>query len=79
MIIKILGSCCGNCDTLEENAQTAVKEMGLEVEIVKITDVKDIMTYGVMTTPALVIDEKVVSYGKVLSPKEIIKIIESAR
>lgn len=79
MIIKILGSCCGNCDILEENAKAAVKEMSLEVEIVKITDVRDIMTYGVMTTPALVIDEKVVSYGKVLKPKEIIRIIESVR
>lgn len=79
MIMKILGSCCGNCNLLEENTKAAVKEMGLEVEIVKITDVKDIMTYGVMTTPALVIDEKVVSYGKVLKPKEIIKIIERVR
>jgi len=76
MIIKILGSGCRNCVTLKENTETALKEKGMQAEIVKVTDIKDIMTYGVMSTPALVIDEKVVSFGKVLKPKEIIKIIE---
>lgn len=76
MVIKILGSGCKNCITLKENTETALKEIGLEAEIVKVTDFKDIMAYGVMSTPALVIDEKVVSFGKVLKPKEIEKIIE---
>lgn len=76
MVIKILGSGCKNCVTLNENTETALKEIGLDAEIVKVTDFKDIMAYGVMSTPALVIDEKVVSFGKVLKPKEIEKIIE---
>lgn len=76
MMIKILGSGCKNCVTLKENTEAALKELGLEAEVVKVTDFKDIMAYGVMSTPALVIDEKVVSFGKVLKPKEIVKIIE---
>lgn len=75
MIIKILGSGCRNCVALKENTEVALKEAGMEAEIVKITDFKDIMAYGVMRTPALVIDEKVVSFGKVLKPKEIVKIL----
>jgi small redox-active disulfide protein 2 len=76
LVIKILGSGCKNCITLKENAEIALKEAGITAEIVKVTDFKDIMAYGVMSTPALVIDEKVVSFGKVLKPKEIAKIIE---
>lgn len=79
MIIKILGSGCKNCVTLTENTKEAIKEMGIDAEIVKVTDFKDIMTYGVMSTPALVIDEKVVSFGKVLKTKDIENIIEKAR
>lgn len=76
MVIKILGSGCKSCVTLKENAETAIKEAGIAAEIVKVTDFKDIMSYGVMSTPALVIDEKVVSFGKVLKPNEILRIIE---
>lgn len=76
MIIKILGSGCKKCITLKENTEIALKETGKEAEIIKVMDFKDIMAYGVMTTPALVINEKVVSFGKVLKPKEIIKILE---
>jgi len=79
MIIKILGSGCKNCITLKENTEMALEEVGVEAEIIKVTDFKDIMAYGVMSTPALVIDEKVVSFGKVLKPKEIIKILENVR
>jgi small redox-active disulfide protein 2 len=79
MIVKILGSGCKNCITLKENTETALKEAGVEAEVVKVTDFKDIMAYGVMTTPALVIDEKVVSFGKVLKPKEITKILENVK
>ncbi|MDF2841351.1 MAG: redox-active disulfide protein [Clostridia bacterium] len=79
MIIKVLGSGCKNCVTLKENTEAALKEAGVEAEIVKVTDFKDIMAYGVMTTPALVIDEKVVSFGKVLKPKEITKILENVK
>lgn len=79
MIIKILGSGCKNCVSLKENTELALKETGLEAEVVKVTDFKDIMTYGVMSTPALVVDEKVVSFGKVLKPKEIVKILETLK
>ncbi|MDD2481734.1 MAG: thioredoxin family protein [Lutispora sp.] len=79
MIIKILGSGCKNCVALKENTEAALKETGIKAEIVKVTDFKDIMAYGVMTTPALVIDEKVVSFGKILKPKEIVKILENLR
>lgn len=76
MIVKILGSGCSKCNQLKENTEAALKEAGIEAEIVKVTDFKDIMAYGVMQTPALVIDEKVVSYGKVLKPHDIVKLLE---
>lgn len=79
MLIKILGSGCKNCATLTENTKVALKEVGVEAEVLKVTDFKDIMAFGVMSTPALVIDEKVVSFGKVLIPKEIIKLLEKAK
>lgn len=76
MIIKILGSGCKNCITLKENTEAALKETGMEAEIIKVTDFKDIMAFGVMSTPALVVDEKVVSFGKVLKPQEIANILK---
>lgn len=79
MIIKILGTGCKKCEDLMENTEAALKEAGIEAEIVKVTELKDIMAFGVMTTPALVIDEKVVSYGKVLKSKEIVKMLEKVR
>ncbi len=79
MNIKILGSGCRNCTLLMENTEAAIKEAGIAAEISKVTDIKEIMAYGVMSTPALVIDEKVVSFGRVLKPKEIIKIIEKIK
>lgn len=77
MVIKILGSGCKNCVALEENTRVALKEAGIEAEVIKVTDFKEIMTYGVMRTPAIVVDEKVLSYGKVLKPKDIIKMLQS--
>lgn len=79
MKIKILGSGCKKCVTLKENTEIALKETGMDADIIKVMDFKDIMAYGVMTTPALVINEKVVSFGKVLKLKEIIKILESSK
>lgn len=76
MIIKILGSGCKNCVALKENTETALKETGIDAEVVKVENMKDIVSYGVMQTPALVIDEKVVSYGKVLKPKDIVEILK---
>jgi small redox-active disulfide protein 2 len=66
---------CKNCQALKENTEAALKEAAVKAEVIKVEDLKDIMGYGVMSTPALVIDEKVVSYGKVLKPKEIVKIL----
>ena len=76
MKIKILGSGCPNCKVLEANVKKAVKEMKISAKIEKVTDISKIMEYGVMSTPALVVDEKVVSYGKVLSPEEIKKLLK---
>ncbi|MGL5205990.1 MAG: thioredoxin family protein [Acidaminococcaceae bacterium] len=76
MKIKILGSGCKNCITLADNTKAALAELGEEAELEKVTDFAEIAKYGVMSTPGLVIDEKVVSYGKVLKPQDIVKIIE---
>jgi len=75
MKIEILGTGCPKCKTLTENTETTVKELGIEAEIVKITKLKDIMNYGVMLTPALVVDGTVKSAGKVLTPEEIKKFL----
>lgn len=71
MIIKVLGSGCANCVKLEENAKLAAKELGLEAEFIKVKDMEGIASYGIMRTPGLVVDEKVVSYGKVLTAEQI--------
>ncbi|KAJ48936.1 small redox-active disulfide protein 2 [Clostridium tetanomorphum] len=73
MIIKVLGSGCTNCKKLEENTRKAVEELGVDATIEKVTDMKDILSYGVMKTPALVVDEKVKVMGRVLSSEEIKK------
>ncbi|MGV8984085.1 thioredoxin family protein [Clostridium sp.] len=73
MIIKVLGSGCSNCKKLEENTRKAVEELGIEATIEKVEDFKKIMAYGVMKTPALVVDEKVKIMGRVPSAEEIKK------
>lgn len=75
MKIEILGTGCPKCKTLTANAEQAVKELGIEAEIVKVTKLQDIMNYGVMLTPALVVDGAVKSSGKVLSSEEIKKLL----
>jgi len=79
MIIKVLGSGCKNCISLKENTEKALQETGIIAEIIKVENMKDIVSYGVMQTPALVIDEKVVSYGKVLKPGDIVKLLEKSK
>lgn len=76
MEIKILGIGCNNCVNLAKNTEEALKELGMEATITKVTDMKDISKYGIMRTPGLVIDEKVVSYGKVASTKEIAEFLK---
>ncbi len=73
MIIRVLGSGCVNCKKLEENAKKAVEGLGINATIEKVQDFKEIMKYGVMKTPALVVDEKVVVMGKVAKVDEIRK------
>jgi len=75
MNIKVLGSGCAKCKKLHNNVETALKESGVEATLEKVEDINKIIDYGVMMTPALVIDEVVKSVGKVLSPKDIIKLI----
>lgn len=73
--IKVLGSGCKNCHTLLENTQKAVANMGLEVEVEYITDLQIVMEYGVMSMPALVVNEKVVAMGKVYKADEVEKLL----
>lgn len=74
--VKILGSGCAKCNQLEANTLEALKTLGVDTAIDHITDFTQIAAYGVMTTPALVVDGKVVSFGKVLKTDEVIAILE---
>ncbi len=71
MEIKILGTGCPKCDKLENETRLAAEEMGLDCTIEKVSQVKDIMAYGVMITPALVVDGEVKAVGKVPARDEI--------
>lgn len=73
--IQILGTGCPKCKKLAENAQTAVESAGVECEVEKVTDINEIMKFGVMLTPALAIDGQVKVVGKVPSPDEIKKML----
>lgn len=69
--IQILGSGCAKCNKLAENADAAAKELGLDYELIHITDITDIFNFGVMMTPALAVDGDVKIVGKVSSVEEI--------
>jgi small redox-active disulfide protein 2 len=75
MKIEILGTGCPKCKQLAANAEAAVKELNLRAEIGKVTDIDKITDYGVMMTPALVVDGTVVSSGKLLNKDDIKKIL----
>jgi small redox-active disulfide protein 2 len=77
MIIKVLGTGCPNCKTLENHTRKAVEELGNHAEVVKVEDISKIIGYQVVRLPALVVDEQVVMYGKVPSVDEIKKLIGS--
>lgn len=79
MKVQILGTGCPKCRTLTERVEAAVKEMGLDCEVVKVTDINEIMALGVMMTPGLAIDGEVRSTGKLLSMDEIKTVLEAAR
>lgn len=69
--VQILGTGCQKCEQLEKNAQMAVHQLGIQAEVVKISDIREITKFGVMMTPGLAIDDEVKSTGKVLSVEEI--------
>lgn len=69
--IQILGTGCPKCKQLTENAEKAAKELGIDYQIEKVTDINKIMDFGVMMTPALAIDGEVKSVGKIILPDEI--------
>lgn len=71
MRIQVLGTGCAKCKTLTANAQRALQELGRDAVVEKVEDVREIMKFGVMTTPALVVDGVVKAAGKVLSPEAI--------
>ncbi len=71
MKVQILGSGCAKCKLLEQHAREAVAELGIDAEIVKLSDIDEIMEMGVMMTPALAIDGQVKSVGKVLTKDQV--------
>ncbi|MCD6329069.1 MAG: TM0996/MTH895 family glutaredoxin-like protein [Candidatus Cloacimonetes bacterium] len=75
MIIKVLGTGCAKCSQQERAVVKAIEKTGSDATVEKVTEINDIMDYGVMMTPALVIDEKVVTVGKVLSAEQIAEMI----
>lgn len=77
--VKILGSGCKKCNELEENTKRALAELNMDTSIDHVTDFAKIAEYGVMSTPAIVFDEKVISYGKVLKTEEIVNLFKKAR
>lgn len=77
--VKVLGSGCARCSALEDAVRAALAELGMDTAIDHVTDFTQIAAYGVMTTPALVVDGKVVSYGKVLKKDEAKALIQKAR
>ena len=79
MTIKVLGACCKKSTETFENTKLAVQELGLKATVENIGDIAEIAAYGVMTTPALVIDDLVVSFGKFLNKADIIKIISKVK
>ncbi|HNR93491.1 MAG TPA: thioredoxin family protein [Kiritimatiellia bacterium] len=74
-LIQILGTGCQKCKQLYANTEAAVKALGIEARIEKVEKIPEIMKYGVMTTPALVVDGKVKSAGKLLAPEDIQKLL----
>ena len=77
--VKVLGSGCAKCNALEASTKSALEQLGMDTAIDHVTDFAQIAAYGVMTTPALVVDGKVVAYGKVLKTEEVVKILQKIR
>ena len=77
--VKVLGSGCTKCNQLEVATKAALAQLGMDMTIGHVTDFAQIAAYGVMTTPALVVDGKVVSYGKVLKTEEVVRLLRKIR
>ena len=75
--VKVLGAGCKSCRELYENAKAAVAALGLKVEVEYITDMEKVMEYGVMSMPAMVVNDRVVSMGKVLKAADVEKLLRS--
>lgn len=73
--IKILGTGCPRCDKLADTVQMVAKTSGIECEIIKVTDLKEILSFNILSTPALVIDGKLMVSGRIPKPEEIMQII----
>jgi small redox-active disulfide protein 2 len=78
LTIKVLGSGCANCKKLEAITRQSVSALGIEAEVIKVTEYPEIMKYNIMSTPGLVINEKVVSAGRIPSQAEITTFLTSA-
>lgn len=78
LTIKVLGPGCANCKRLEQIATKVVSDLAVEAEIIKVTNYSDIMEYPILSTPGLVINEKVVSSGRIPSPAEVTSWITTA-
>ncbi len=78
MKVKVLGTGCPNCKRLEKATRDALEEMGVEATLTKVTDMVDILSYNIPATPGLVIDGKVVSYGRIPPKDELTSMIATA-
>jgi small redox-active disulfide protein 2 len=78
LTIKVLGSGCANCKRLEQIARKVVSDLAIEAEVVHVTDYNDIMNYNILSTPGLVVNEKVVSTGRIPTPGEVTTWLTSA-
>ncbi|PKQ38377.1 MAG: redox-active disulfide protein 2 [Actinobacteria bacterium HGW-Actinobacteria-1] len=79
MVIKILGSGCANCHKLEELARKAVEELGIDATFEKVTEYPEIMAFGIMSTPGLVVDDSVKMSGRVPTYEQVKRLIAEAR
>ncbi len=78
MVIKVLGTGCANCKRVKQMAVSIIEELGLDATVEEVTDIPTIMSYGIMSTPGIVIDEKLVGYGGVPTREQFIQLIRQA-
>jgi small redox-active disulfide protein 2 len=78
LTIKVLGSGCANCKRVEQIARKVITDLAIEAEVIKVTEYPDIMAYNILSTPGLVINEKVVSSGRIPTPAEVTTFVTNA-